>query len=165
MQYFPYCTCCTTLTSIYIILCMTDQRNKVCFIFHEVPYSGFVYEAQFCEAPISLPSSNIIIMQLLYLQSNPIAKLHDLVKLSLAKLQWHVKLNLRLNHYYYRLCDQRIPCLQGCLCRSHWRSAALSSLMVLLVCTTRYTTTTIIWPFGSGSKAENVHSFKVFEHI
>ena len=29
--------------------------------------------------------------------------------------------------YYYRLCDQRIPCLQGCLGELHWSIAAMSS--------------------------------------
>ena len=38
-----------------------------------------------------------------------------------------VKVIPRLNDYCYRLGNQRIPRLQGCLGELHWRSAAMSS--------------------------------------
>ena len=72
----------------------------------------------FYEASISLPSSNMC---------DYICEAILLPNIRSYHMQWRVKLNLRWNYYYYRLCDQRIPSLQGFLGELHRRSAAMSS--------------------------------------
>ena len=67
-------------------------------------------------------------------------------------MQWHVKLNLRLNHYYNnRLGDQRIPHLQGCLGKL---ATCILEKCCNVVMHVMHTTIAILWPFASGSKTE-----------
>ena len=67
-------------------------------------------------------------------------------------MQWPVKLNLRLNHDYYRLCDQRILRLQGYL--GELLAATTLEKCCNVVAHVMHMTIAIPWPFGSGSEAE-----------
>ena len=58
---------------------------------------------------------------------------------------WRVK----LNHCYYRLSDQRIPCLLGCLGELTILEKYSNVVMHVI-----HTTIAILWPFQSGSEAE-----------
>ena len=64
-------------------------------------------------------------------------------------MQWHVKLNLRLNDHYYRLCDQRILHLQGCFGELATLEKCCNVVVHMI-----HTAVAILRPFGSGSKAE-----------
>ena len=52
-------------------------------------------------------------------------------------------------HYYYRLCDQRIPCLQGCLGELATLEKCCDFIVHMI-----HTTIMVLKPLGSGSEAE-----------
>ena len=94
----------------------------------------------FCEALISLPSSNICdyyICKVAY----GITKLRDLVKSSHPMV-------FEDGSEDYRLGDQKIPCLQGCLGELATLEKCCNVIVYVI-----HTTIVILRSFGLGSKA------------
>ena len=71
-------------------------------------------------------------------------------------MQWRVKLNPRLNHYYYKLCDQRIPHLQA---KDVWVCYVGE---VLQYCRDVYNHHDLL-AFWVRQRSRNVRSFEVLE--